>query len=102
DDRQRRLAESEKAHQYLYDANEAEIWMSEQELYMMTEDRGRDEFSTQNLIKKHERLLADINNYADNIRVLGDRAQKLMSEGAPMGYKYEFSKFIKICIFLNN
>lgn len=51
---------------------------------MMIEDRGRDEFSTQNLIKKHERLLADINSYADNIRVLGDRAQRLISEDAPL------------------
>jgi spectrin beta len=28
--RKQRLAESEKAHQYLYDCNEAEAWMSEQ------------------------------------------------------------------------
>jgi hypothetical protein len=33
--RKQRLAESEKAHQFLYDCNEAEAWMSEQELYMM-------------------------------------------------------------------
>lgn len=33
--RREHLAESEKAHQFLYDCNEAEAWMSEQELYMM-------------------------------------------------------------------
>jgi spectrin beta len=54
--RKSRLAESEKAHQFLYDCNEAEAWMSEQELYMMQDERGKDEFSTQNQIKKHERL----------------------------------------------
>lgn len=35
DARKEHLSESEKAHQFLYDCNEAEAWMSEQELYMM-------------------------------------------------------------------
>lgn len=38
--------------------------MSEQELYMMQDERGKDEFSTQNQIKKHERLQQDINQFA--------------------------------------
>ncbi|CDW55393.1 Spectrin beta chain [Trichuris trichiura] len=82
--RRRKLAESEKAHQYLYDANEAEIWMSEQELYMMTDDRGKDEFTTENYIKKHERLQKDVDQFADTIRGLADRAQQLIAEQAPM------------------
>jgi spectrin beta len=41
DERKARLKESEKAHQYLYDCNEAEAWMSEQELYMMQDERGK-------------------------------------------------------------
>ncbi|KRZ95490.1 Spectrin beta chain [Trichinella sp. T8] len=82
--RRERLAESEKAHQYIYDANEAEVWMSEQELYMMTDDRGRDEFTTENLIKKHERQRQDVEQFADTIRDLADRAQKLIAEHAPM------------------
>lgn len=60
--------------------------MSEQELYMMTDERGKDEFSTDNLIKKHERLQADINGYADTIRDLSERAQNLIDRGAPMRY----------------
>ncbi|KFD59451.1 hypothetical protein M514_28370, partial [Trichuris suis] len=82
--RRKKLAESEKAHQYLYDANEAEIWMSEQELYMMTDDRGKDEFTTENYIKKHERLQKDVDQFADTIRGLADRAQQLIAEQAPM------------------
>ena len=34
---------SEIAQQYFFDASEAEAWMSEQELYMMGEDRAKDE-----------------------------------------------------------
>lgn len=39
--RKNNLAQWERAHQYMFDANEAEAWMSEQELYMMVEDRGK-------------------------------------------------------------
>lgn len=84
EDRRRRLAEAERAHQYLYDANEAEAWMSEQELYMMTDERGKDEFSTDNLIKKHERHQQEIDQFADTIRDLADRAERLMREDAPL------------------
>lgn len=84
EDRKRRLQESEKAHLYLYDCNEAEAWMSEQELYMMQDERGKDEFSTQNQIKKHERLQQDINNYAENIKKLAARAQQFVEEKSPL------------------
>ena len=39
--RQERLEQSAVAQQYFLDAAEAEAWMSEQELYMMDDDRGR-------------------------------------------------------------
>ncbi|OZC09778.1 hypothetical protein X798_03181 [Onchocerca flexuosa] len=82
--RKEHLAESEKAHQFLYDCNEAEAWMSEQELYMMQDERGKDEFSTENQIKKHERLQQDINQYADTIRNLAAQAQKFVDEKRPL------------------
>lgn len=40
ENRKENLLRNERAQQYLFDANEAESWMSEQELYMMVEDRG--------------------------------------------------------------
>ena len=49
--RKQKLLVNERVQQFLFDANEAESWMSEQELYMMVEDRGKDEFSAQNLMK---------------------------------------------------
>ncbi|KAI6170719.1 Spectrin beta chain [Aphelenchoides bicaudatus] len=84
DARKQRLAESEKAHQYLYDCNEAEAWLSERELYMMQDERGKDEFSTQNQIKKHERLQAEIDQYAQEIRNLASRAHKFVEEKSPL------------------
>ncbi|ULT90413.1 hypothetical protein L3Y34_008629 [Caenorhabditis briggsae] len=83
-DRKGDLGESEKAHQFLYDCGEAEAWMSEQELYMMQDERGKDEFSTKNQIKKHERLQSDIDKFADTIRALATKAHKFVEEKSPL------------------
>ncbi|GBP22289.1 Spectrin beta chain [Eumeta japonica] len=84
DKRKNNLAQWEKAHQYLFDANEAEAWMSEQELYMMVEDRGKDEISAQNLIKKHEVLEQAVEDYAQTIRQLGETVRHLTAEEHPL------------------
>ncbi|XP_077522409.1 spectrin beta chain isoform X2 [Amblyomma americanum] len=83
DARREDLLISEKAHQYYFDASEAEAWMSEQELYMMVEDRGRDEASAQKLRKKHQNLEAAVDDYAETVRQLGDTARRLVQEGHP-------------------
>ncbi|XP_064484271.1 spectrin beta chain-like isoform X3 [Ornithodoros turicata] len=83
DARRQALLVSEKAHQYYFDASEAEAWMSEQELYMMVEDRGRDESSAQNLRKKHQTLEGAVDDYADTVRQLGDAARQLIQDGHP-------------------
>ncbi|UYV71261.1 SPTBN1 [Cordylochernes scorpioides] len=83
DHRRYKLLESERVHQYYYDASEAEAWMSEQELYMMVEDRGKDEISAQNLMKKHETLENAVEDYAETVRQLGETAKQLIQEGHP-------------------
>jgi spectrin beta len=90
DYRKTKLLESERAQQYYFDASEAESWMSEQELYMMVEDRGKDEFSGQNLMKKHESLENAVEDYADTIRQLGDTSKELIKEGHPERYSIRF------------
>ena len=81
--RNAKLLMSEKVQQFFFDANEAEAWMSEQELYMMVEDRGKDEFSAQNLMKKHEALEAMVEDYSENVRQLGEVARQLQAESHP-------------------
>jgi len=81
--RKQKLLTNEKFQQFLFDANEAESWMSEQELYMMVEDRGKDEFSAQNLMKKHEILESTVDEYAETVRQLGETARQLIAEGHP-------------------
>ncbi|KAJ8913948.1 hypothetical protein NQ315_015185 [Exocentrus adspersus] len=82
--RRENLLRNERAQQYLFDANEAECWMSEQELYMMVEDRGKDETSARNFMKKHESLEAAVEAYADTIRSLGETVRDLAAEGHPL------------------
>ena len=74
---------SEKVQQFFFDANEAEAWMSVQKLYMMAEDKGKDEFSAQNLMKKHEALEAAVADYSENVRQLGEVARQLSAEAHP-------------------
>ena len=83
DSRRQRLLINEKVQQFMYDANEAESWMSEQELYMMVEDRGKDEFSAQNLMKKHEILETSVEDFASTIRQLGETARQLIADEHP-------------------
>merc|ERR1740128_397558 len=83
EERRQKLLVNERVQQFLFDANEAESWMSEQELYMMVEDRGKDEFSAQNLMKKHEILETSVEDYAETVRQLGETARQLISDGHP-------------------
>merc|ERR1712012_758735 len=81
--RKQKLLVNERVQQFLFDANEAESWMSEQELYMMVEDRGKDEFSAQNLMKKHGTLESTVDDYAETIRQLGETARQLIDDEHP-------------------
>ena len=69
--------------QYFFDASEAEAWMSEQELYMISEDRARDEMGATNMLKKHGNMERVVEDYADTIRQLGERSRKFLDEGHP-------------------
>jgi len=57
--------------------------MSEQELYMISEDRARDEMGATNMLKKHGNMERVVEDYADTIRQLGERSRKFLDEGHP-------------------
>ena len=57
--------------------------MSEQELYMMSDDRAKDEQGASNMLKKHSTLEKTVEDYADTIRHLGERSRKLIEEEHP-------------------
>lgn len=61
---------------------------------MMVEDRGKDETSARNFMKKHESLEAAVESYADTIRSLGETVRALAAEGHPLAEQVCFIHFV--------
>ena len=57
--------------------------MSEQELYMMGEERAKDEIGAQNMLKKHQNLESAVEDYTDVVRQLGERSRNLIEQEHP-------------------
>ena len=71
--RQQRLKESESTQTFLFDAEEAESWLWEQELFLLSEERGiRDQEAAINVIKKHDARQKTIEDYGEEIKRLGE------------------------------
>ncbi|CAL8334582.1 unnamed protein product, partial [Boreogadus saida] len=72
-----------QAQQYYSDTAEVEAWLSEQELHMMNEEKGKDEPSTLQLLKKHLILEQTIEDYAETIGLLSQQCRQLLEMGHP-------------------
>ncbi|TPP57241.1 Spectrin alpha chain non-erythrocytic [Fasciola gigantica] len=84
-DRRRQLLEdSLQAQQYFADASEAESWMREKEPLVGSSEFGRDEDSTEALLKKHNALMADIEAYGSTIEDLAAQANACRMQEAPI------------------
>uniref|UniRef100_A0A8D3DD11 Spectrin beta chain n=1 Tax=Scophthalmus maximus TaxID=52904 RepID=A0A8D3DD11_SCOMX len=78
-----RLEEAHKAQQYYFDAAEAEAWMSEQELYMMSEEKAKDELSAVTMLKKHQIVEQAVEDYAESVHLLSKTSRGLVADGHP-------------------
>uniref|UniRef100_A0A3B4EGD0 PH domain-containing protein n=1 Tax=Pygocentrus nattereri TaxID=42514 RepID=A0A3B4EGD0_PYGNA len=81
--RHSRLEEAHKAQQYYFDAAEAEAWMSEQELYMMSEEKAKDEQSSVAMLKKHQIVEQAVEDYAETVHQLSKTSRALVAAGHP-------------------
>uniref|UniRef100_A0A665ST05 Spectrin beta chain n=1 Tax=Echeneis naucrates TaxID=173247 RepID=A0A665ST05_ECHNA len=81
--RHARLEEAHKAQQYYFDAAEAEAWMSEQELYMMSEEKAKDEQSAVAMLKKHQIVEQAVEDYAETVHQLSKTSRGLVADGHP-------------------
>lgn len=112
--RRDRLNGSNLAQQYYNDADEAEAWIGEQELYMIADEKAKvggggssrtagggalaphpsllpslqDEQSAMLMLKRHTILKQAVDDYADSIRKLSDRAQRMFTEEHPQGFVF--------------
>jgi spectrin alpha len=73
--RKQDLDDSLQAHQYYADANEAESWMKEKEPIVNNTDYGKDEDSSEALLKKHEALMSDLIAFGNTIEGLKEQAR---------------------------
>lgn len=73
--RKQDLEDSLQAHQYYADANEAESWMKEKEPIVSSTDYGKDEDSSEALLKKHEALMSDLTAFGNTIEGLKEQAR---------------------------
>lgn len=85
--RKQDLEDSLQAQQYFADANEAESWIREKEPMANTQDYGKDEDSSEALLKKHEALLSDLEAFGNTIKSLREQA-----DGCRVRYRHHFSK----------
>uniref|UniRef100_A0A8D3DJ88 Spectrin beta chain n=1 Tax=Scophthalmus maximus TaxID=52904 RepID=A0A8D3DJ88_SCOMX len=83
--RRERLSGSNLAQQYYNDAGDAEAWIGEQELYMIADEKAKDEQSALLALKRHMVLKQAVDDYADAIQKLNGRAQKMFAEDHPDG-----------------
>ncbi|XP_051167041.1 spectrin alpha chain [Leptopilina boulardi] len=81
--RKQDLDDSLQAHQYFADANEAESWMKEKRPIVMNPDYGKDEDSSEALLKKHEALVSDLEAFASTIQAVKEQAAACRQQETP-------------------
>ncbi|KAJ8348186.1 hypothetical protein SKAU_G00267750 [Synaphobranchus kaupii] len=83
DQRRGRLVEAHRAQQFYADAAEAEAWMGEQELHMMSEEKAKDEQSAVVMVKKHQILEQALEDYAQTIHQLANSSRLMVTSEHP-------------------
>nr|XP_003408759.2 spectrin beta chain, erythrocytic isoform X1 [Loxodonta africana] len=83
--RLQRLQDANEAQQYYLDAGEAEAWITEQGVYVISHEIPKDEENAIVMLKRHLRQQRAVEEYGRNIKQLAGRAQRLLSAGHPEG-----------------
>lgn len=78
--RKQRLLDSLQVQQLFRDIEDEEAWIREKEPIAASTNRGRDLIGVQNLIKKHQAVLAEINNHDGRIRAVIDVGRQMMED----------------------
>ncbi|KAM9260145.1 LOW QUALITY PROTEIN: spectrin beta chain, non-erythrocytic 4-like [Morus bassanus] len=81
--RQQTLDATYQLEQYYFDVAEVESWLGEQELLLMSDEKGKDEQSTLQLLKKHLLMEQTVENYEETITQLSRQCRALLELGHP-------------------
>ena len=81
--RANRLSSAERASKFLFDVRDAEAFVDELELRLLSVERPRDEQGALNAVRKHELLANTIDAYGQTIDALQKEAQDMIAEAHP-------------------
>lgn len=79
-ERKQRLAASTKVQKLFRDLEDEAAWIREKEPIAGSTNRGRDLIGVQNLIKKHQAVLAEINNHEPRTIAVLNSGEQMLSE----------------------
>merc|ERR550519_3148852 len=79
--RKTRLMDSLAVQQLFRDVEDEEAWIREKEPIINSTNRGRDLIGVQNLIKKHQASMSEINNHEPRIDAVSRTAQVMVEDG---------------------
>ncbi|XP_065209601.1 spectrin alpha chain isoform X2 [Planococcus citri] len=79
--RKQKLLDSLQVQQLFRDVEDEEAWIREKEPVAGSTNRGRDLIGVQNLIKKHQAVLAEINNHENRIGIVTQAGNQMVEEG---------------------
>uniref|UniRef100_A0A8C4WF71 Spectrin beta chain n=1 Tax=Gopherus evgoodei TaxID=1825980 RepID=A0A8C4WF71_9SAUR len=77
--RHQRLERAHAAQQFYFDVAEAEAWMGEQELHMMSQEKAKDELIAQAMVKKHLVMEQALDDYAQTIHQLSNQSRDMVA-----------------------
>jgi len=79
--RKQRLLDSLRVQQLFRDVEDEEAWIREKEPIAASTNRGRDLIGVQNLIKKHQAVLAEMNNHEPHVLAVCQAGYQMADDG---------------------
>ena len=79
--RKQRLLDSLRVQQLFRDVEDEEAWIREKEPIAASTNRGRDLIGVQNLIKKHQAVLAEMHNHEPHVLAVCQAGYQMADDG---------------------
>ena len=79
--RRERLQDSLEEQQYLLEVNEADVWLNEKAGIASNTDYGKDQDTTDKMLRKHQEMEKDVEAYTGVIQGLEKESARMISQG---------------------
>ncbi|OQV13288.1 Spectrin alpha chain [Hypsibius exemplaris] len=79
--RRARLEDSMRLHRLYRDLDDEEVWIRDKEPVVSSQNRGRDLMGVQNLIKKHQGVMSEVQAHEPHVEAVARAADDLVEQG---------------------